>query len=285
MPTRSRFLLLLTLFVLSIGSACREKGKYAVTVYFTSYDSGSWRTIDCPEKLGKKFMYSYEEFNADSNVVFAEYYTDKDPRSGSCGYWGGKPLQIWQTKWRGKEKLSAKVDYIQTLINVGRAYRHAQYSYQYRDGLLVRLLSKDQTVEAYDYNDHKQMIEKQEYYNKTAQRTTRYSYNNAGKKTTETIFCPSRLYTRDTFLYDKNNRLIEQKRFDSTGRLMGDRQIIRDATGRSVIGKGNEDADWAGWDGETRYYYDRAGYVTKEDYYSEGKLKLKFELITGPLRN
>jgi hypothetical protein len=65
-----------SIFLLSVSflfSACfnsTQKKKYYVTAYFISFDSSHVSL----KNLKRKFKYSYEEFNADSNLICKEQF-------------------------------------------------------------------------------------------------------------------------------------------------------------------------------------------------------------------
>ena len=67
--------LILLFFTTLLFAACfdmtRHK-KYSITQSFISYDSSD----NSKGQEGKKFKYAYEEYNADSNLIYQEIYTN-----------------------------------------------------------------------------------------------------------------------------------------------------------------------------------------------------------------
>ena len=60
--------------LLSACSDSTQKKQYSITTYFTSFDSSS----NSMGNEGKKFKYSYEEYNSDSNLIYQELYATTD---------------------------------------------------------------------------------------------------------------------------------------------------------------------------------------------------------------
>ena len=95
MTPRSSILLLLVPALLSACFDNTQKKKYSITTYFTSFDSSS----NSMGNEGKKFKYSYEEYNSDSNLIYQELYATPD-RFGND--WG-KLFEKTKFYYNGKE--------------------------------------------------------------------------------------------------------------------------------------------------------------------------------------
>lgn len=113
MRIRSSIWLLLTTI---ITSACSQK-KYAITTYFTNFDS----SITPSTKVGKRFKYSYEEFNSDSNMIYQEIYGSSSTLYNE-DMWG-KLLEKTTFFYKDKNKVRAEIElelHMQKVINGGK---------------------------------------------------------------------------------------------------------------------------------------------------------------------
>lgn len=282
MPLRYSILLLLipTLVSACIGST--NKKKYSVTTYFISLDSSS----NSMGKAGQRFKYSYEEFNADSNIVYQELYATTD----NFGDMWGKLLERTKFYYEGTQKTKAEREFgiAYPPSEIARGKGKEIYSYEYKDGRLVKWLSDSKPIEEYRYDRQGNQVEKivinglniPEYY--------RFTYSN-GIKTGSQYFVADTLVRVDTFLYDNYKRLIENYTYNHKGEKAAHKLLIRNEKGQAVEEKWREGYDrWRMRNNgqiiedefyqANKYYYDSKGRPLKTESYDLGKLMTIYEV-------
>jgi hypothetical protein len=280
MTLRYSILFLLLPTLVSACSDSTQKKKYSVTTYFTSFDSSG----NSMGNHGKKFKYSYEEYNVDSNLIYQELYATPD----NFGDMWGKLLEKTKFYYNGKEKVKAEIEYgiSYPASELGRGKGKKTDTYEYKDGLLSKWLSDGKLVEDYQYDVAKNLIQKRvtnfdnvpEYY--------RFTYRN-GLRTKSEYFVADTIWHVDTFLYDKNNKQIEKISVNGRGERIDRRVIIRNYKGQAIEEKWRK--PFTGWltkNGEivyddfyqtNKYYYDNIGRPAKTEFYELGKLQIVYE--------
>ncbi|MFZ1800087.1 MAG: hypothetical protein WAU24_09515 [Chitinophagaceae bacterium] len=265
-------------------SACfdttQQKG-YSVTAYFTSFDSSS----NAMDKEGQKFKFSYEDYNADSNLVYQELYAT----ANNFGDMWGKLFEKMKYFYNGKEKMRAEREFGIALppSETGKGKGKEVYTYEYRNGLLIKWLSDGRPVEEYKYNYQNEEVEKRIFNVMNVPEYYQYTYVN-GLKTNSRYFVADTIVSIDTFIYDKNKQLVEKYSYDSEGEMIGHDKIIRNDKGQIIEKKWRE--PFTGWrirnDGQiigdefyqsNKYYYDGKGRLIKKEFYDIGKLMTVYE--------
>ena len=104
MNPRNSIFILLVAFLFSACFNNTQKKKYSVTTYFTSFDSSHTSL----ENLNKKFKYSYEEFNSDSNLIYKEQFTTPSNADNDWGKLSEKEKYFYNNKKKSKSILLAK---------------------------------------------------------------------------------------------------------------------------------------------------------------------------------
>jgi len=281
MTLRNSILLLFIPTLLSACSDSTQKKQYSITTYFTSFDSSS----NSMGNEGKKFEYSYEEYNSDSNLIYQELYATTD-RFGND--WG-KLFEKTKFYYNGKEKLRAEREFgiAYPPSEIGRGKGKGTYTYEYKDGLLIKWLSDGKPVEEYKYNNQKEQVEKRIINGLNVPEYYRFTYDNDLKIKTQ-YFVADTIVRIDTFVYDENKKLVEEYSYDSKGEKVGHRLTIRNDKGQAIEEKWRE--PYIGWrarnDGQiiedefyqiNKYYYDNKGRPTKTEFYDIGNLVTVYE--------
>jgi hypothetical protein len=280
MPLRNSILLILFPVFLSACFVNTQKKKYTITTYFTSFDSSS----NSMGKEGQKFKYSYEEYNADSNLIYQELYATP---TNSFGNMWGKLFEKTTFTYNGKEKLKAEREF-------GISYQPNErgkeaYTYEHADGQLTKWLSGGKPIEEYKYNNRKEQVEKRIISRLNVPEYYHFTYNN-GIKTNIQYFVADTIVRVDTLIYDASKRLIDKYSYDSKGQKIGHTLTIRNDKGQAIEDKWKE--PFNGWrmrnDGQlieeefyqsNKYYYDSKGRHSKTEFYDIGKLNIVYEFV------
>jgi hypothetical protein len=271
---------ILFLFIPTLLSACSDstqKKQYSITTYFTSFDSSS----NSMGNEGKKFKYSYEEYNSDSNLIYQELYAT----TYRFGNDWGKLFEKTKFYYNGKEKLKAEREF-------GLAYKPSEkgkvvYTYEYTSGKLTKWLADGKPVEEYKYNNQNEQVEKRIINGLNVPEYYRSTYDN-GIKTRTQYFVADTIVRVDTFIYDINKRLIDKYSYDSKGQKAGHTQTLRNVKGQAIEEKWRE--PFNGWrmrnDGQiiedefyqsNKYYYENKGRASKTEFYDIGRLRIVYE--------
>jgi hypothetical protein len=274
---------ILFLVLPTLVSACTDttqKKKYSITTYFTSFDSRS----NSMGNHSKKFKLSYEEYNADSNLVYQELYATPD----NFGNMWGKLLQRTKFFYDGKNKVKAEIEYGISYPDseLGRGKGKKIDRFEYRHGLLSRWLSGGKSVEEYKYDTTNNLIETRvtnfdnipEYY--------RFTYRN-GLKTKSEYLVADTIWYVDTFIYDKNLKQIEKISINGRGERVDRRIIIRNNQGQAIEEKWRK--PFTGWLTRNdeivydefyqvnKYSYDNLGRPLRTEFFELGKLEVIYD--------
>lgn len=261
-------LLLSALFGACIG--CTQAKKYSITTYFTSFDSSRVSL----KKLNKKFKYSYEEFNADSNLIYKEeFITPEYPDDKNWGKLVAK--ENWFYNGKRKTKAEREYEYIRNISNKGKE----TYTFEYVDGELTKWLKDNRLYEAYQYNSQKELAMQITYFFSDSSKpdTTIYTYSKGLKIRSELFPYDSANGSIVTFVY-KNDKLIEENSLNKRGDTTAHRVFIRDKNGKVKEEKWKEPfLDWrkrengqwsnAEFNQGNRYFYDQQGRPIRTEYY------------------
>lgn len=286
MTLRSSIFLLLIQILFSGCFNSTQKKKYSVTTYFTSFDSSHAAL----KNLNVKFKYSYEEYNADSNLIYKEQFTtpfedDKD--------WG-KPAEKEKYFYSDKKKTRVEREFGIYLSNsqIGRGKGKGTYTFVYTDGELSKWFIDNQLYESYKYNRQKELIELHRYFSPDTSNSPYVinTYFNGLKIKSEYFPSDSVNTSIDTFIY-KDNRLIEQNSYNKKRDTTAHRIFIRDKNGKVQEEKWKEPfLDWrkrengewinAEFNQGNRYFYDSRGRQIKTEHYRFDELYRSEKLIT-----
>jgi len=286
MTLRNSILLLLVPVLLGACFDSTQKKKYSVTTYFTSFDSSHVSL----KNLGKKFKYSYEEFNSDSNLIYKEQFTTPFNDDNDWGKLSEKEKYFYNDK----KKTKAEREFGIYLSNsqIGRGKGKGTYTYEYTDGELTKWLVDQRPYEVYKYNKQKELIELHRYFGSDTSNSS-YSintYSNGLKIKSEYFPFDSINTSSDTFIY-KDNKLIENNSFNKKGDTTAHRVFIRDEKGKVKEEKWKEPfLDWrerengqwinAEFNQGNRYFYDSQGRPIKTEYYQLDEYYRSEKLIT-----
>jgi hypothetical protein len=262
------FLLIPVFFTACFKST--HNNKYAVTVYATNFDTAS----NSINEEQKRFKHSYEEYNADSNLVYQEWYSTPNSITNT----GAMLIEKTTFFYNGKQKLKAERE-------LGK--NKYIYTYEYTNGQLTKWLSNGELVEEYKYNDKNEQIEKRVFNGSKVSGYYRSLYNDALKSKTEYHFANT-IVNSDTFIYDKHKQLIEKLSYNREGEKSGHRLIIRNNKGQMIEEKWKD--PYYGWrtnkdgkmiheefDQANKYYYDAKGRMLKKEFYDIGNLITVYE--------
>ncbi|HWB27754.1 MAG TPA: hypothetical protein VG738_19905 [Chitinophagaceae bacterium] len=260
--------------------------KYSVTTYFTSFDSDHVS----PRNLGKKFIYSYEKYNADSNLILQNQYASLTDNEDE---WG-KLIKVTRFFYNGKQKLKAEMEGgMPRKKDDGWSNKYKEVdTYVYTGGQLTRWLKDGKPREEYKYNDQKEMIEKRVYlFSSDSSKFAGIHYAYAGGLKIKAQYFPvDTLYTSvDTFIY-KNNKLVEEDSYKSNGEQTRHVVMIRDKKGRVTEEKWkdpildwrkNVDGKWvnAEFNQENKYFYNSGGHPLKTEYYRSDEYCRSYQLV------
>lgn len=280
---------ILLLLISTLFSACFNMTwhkKYAITEYFTSFNNSYLSSGN----LGKKFKYSYEEYNSDSNLIYQELYTTEYQ---SDSIWG-KLYEKTKFFYNGNQKTKAEIEG-GTPYEKSSGWRDRYKetdTYEYTGGQLTKWLTDGKLHEEYKYNSQKEMIEKRLYFSSDSSDfvDARNTYLN-GLKIKSEYFPVDTIYTAvDTFIY-KNNKLVEKDSYNSKGERTGHAIIIRNEKGQAIEEKWKDPMlDWrknvngqwvnAEFNQENKNFYDSEGRLLKTEYYRSDDYYRSYKLIT-----
>ncbi len=286
MTIRNAILVVLIPVLLSACFDSTQKKKYSVTTYFTSFDS-SYVSLN---NLGKKFKYSYEEFNSDSNLIYIEQFTTPFDDDNN---WG-KLSEREKYFYNGKKKIKAEREFGIYLSNsqIGRGKGKGTYTFEYTDGALSKWFVDQRLYEAYQYNKQKELIKLYRYFGPDTSKPAYIinSYSNGLKMTSEYFPFDSINTSIDAFVY-KNGKLVEKNSFNKKGDTTEHRIFIRDDSGKVKEEKWKEPfLDWrkrengewinAEFNQGNRYFYDSKGNQVRTEYYRLDEYYRSEKLIT-----
>jgi|GEM_PF-5332018 len=277
------FILLVTFLYSCFDSTQRKK--YSITTYFESFDSAHVSL----KNLGKKFKYTYEEYNSDSNLILQNQYATNNEDE-----WG-KLIEKTKTFYNGKQKIKAKIE-------GGTPYEKSddwrdRYkeidTYEYAGEELTKWLRDGKLHEEYKYNGQKKMIEKRaDFFNSDSSKFSivRYTYSNGLKVRAKYIPIDTIYGGIDTFIY-KNNKLVEKNSYGVNGKMIEHRVIIRNQKGQAIEEKWknpfldwrkNEDGKWvnAEFNQMNKYFYDNEGRLLRTEYYRADEYYRSYQLFT-----
>jgi hypothetical protein len=262
------FLLIPVFFTACFKST--HNNKYAVTEYATNFDTAS----NSINKEQKRFKHSYEEYNADSNLVYQEWYSTPNSITNT----GAMLIEKTTFFYNGKQKLKAERE-------LGK--NKYIYTYEYTNGQLTKWLINGELVEEYKYNDKNEQIEIRVFNGSKVSGYYRSFYNDGLKRKTQYHF-DNTIVNSDTFIYDKRKQLIEKLSYNREGEKSGQRLIIRNNKGQIIEEKWKD--PYFGWrinkdgkmiheefDEANKYYYDTKGRMFKKEYYDIGNLITVYE--------
>ena len=246
--------------------------KYSITESFISYDSSD----NSKGRQGKKFKYAYEEYNADSNMIYQEIYANTDYFGDMWGKLMQKGNLVYSGKLKMKETIEIKTAYISP--KGGGDKGSYTYTYEYSGQNLSKRLYNNKPVEEYQYDGSNNQIERRIINNLNIPEYYRFTYRNSVKIEAQ-HFVADTIIGTDTFIYDNNNRHIETiSRWKD--RRMFDTLIKRNDQGLIVEKKWREYfqpySDAPFYD-VNKYFYDNTGRLLKIEYYSDNKLKTVYE--------
>ena len=273
-----RYLILLLLLPTLI-SACSDtrKKKYSITTYFTSFDSSG----NSMGNHSKKFKYSYEEYNADSNLIYQELYATPD----NFGNMWGKLFERTKFYYDRKEKIKSEIEFGISFRDYEKGKKTDKF--EYKEGLLSKWFSNGKLVEEYQYDNRGNLAETRVANVNSVPEYYRFTYEN-GLKTKFQYFVADTTYLIDTFIYDKNKKLVQKISFNGRGKKTDRRVFIRNELGQIVEEKWRN--PFEGWrmrnDGKiieaefyqtNKYYYDSKRSPIRAEFYEVGKLMVVYE--------
>ncbi|UAY53140.1 hypothetical protein [Ferruginibacter albus] len=270
MTLRNSFYILLVSILFTACFNSTQKKKYAVTTYFTSFDSAHVSL----KNLHTKFKYSYEAFNADSNLIYKEQFTTPFDNDTNWGMLSEKEKYFYDNKekTKGEKEFGLYLPHSQ----VGSAKDKDTYTYEYTNGELTKWLVNQKPYETYKYNDQKKLIELHRHFGSNLF-TALNTYSNGLKIKSEYFPFDSINTSMDTFIY-KNTKLVEKNSFNKKGEMTTHRIFIRDEKGKLKEEKWKEpyldwrqreDGQWinAEFNQGNRYFYDSRDRPIKTEYY------------------
>jgi hypothetical protein len=272
--------LILLFFSSTLFASCFDMTlhkKYSITESFISYDSSD----NSKGYEGKKFKYAYEEYNADSNLIYKEIYMNTDSYGDMWGKLRRKSNLFYNGKLKTKETIEVKIDYISP-ENMGSKGSYT-YTYEYYGKNLSKLLYGNKPVEEYQYDKSGNQIERRIFNKSNITEYYRYTYRNNLKIKAE-YFVSDTIIGIDTFVYNKNNRHIETISRYGNGELSNIRgrdTVIKRNNDEQIIEKKWKEYFLSYSDGPfynlNKYYYDNSGRLLKIEYYFDNKLKTVYE--------
>ena len=159
-------------------------------------------------------------------------------------------------------------------------------TYEYVNNKLNKWISDGKLKEEYVYNA-KEELERQIIYSTNILGYYHFTYSN-GLQIKKQYFIADTIFQIDTFLYNKNNKLIDTYSYDNRGKTVGHRQIVRNEKGQAIEEKWKE--PYIGWrsrkDGQyvndefyqvNKYFYDDKGRSAKTEFYDIGNLRNVYE--------
>ena len=279
----------LLLLLPALLSACIEstqEKKYSVTTFFTSFDSSHVSL----KNLNKKFKYSYEEFNADSNLIYKEQFTAPFDDDNNWGKLSEKESFVYNGKKKTKVEREFGIDLSNSQI--GRGKGKDVYTFEYADGELTKWLVDQKLYEVYKYNNQKKLVKQYTYFGPDSSNPSYISntYSKGFKIKSEHFPFDSINTSVDTFIY-KNDKLIEKNSLNKRGDTTAHRVFIYDEKGKVNQEKWKEPfLDWrkrengqwinAEFNQGNRYFYDRQGRLIRTEYYKLDEYYRSEKIIT-----
>lgn len=267
--------LILLFFTIMLSVGCFDMTwhkKYSITEFFISYDSSG----NSKGQQGKRFKCAYEEYNADSNMIYQEIYANAD-------YFGdmwGKLMQQANLSYKGKLRTKATIEIKTAYISPegGGDIGSYTYTYEYSGNNLSKLLYNNKPVEEYKYDRNNNQIERRIINKSNTPEYYRFTYRN-GVKVGVQYFIADTIMGTDTFIYDKNNSHIETISHYKNGEML-DTVIKRNNDERIIEKKWREYfqsySDYPFYN-VNKYFYDNNGRLLKIEYYFDNKLKTVYE--------
>jgi hypothetical protein len=265
-----------------IFTACFDKTrhkKYSITESFISYDSSD----NSKGEEGRKFKYAYEEYNADSNLIYQEIYTNTDLYGDMWGKLKRKSNFFYNGKLKTKETIEVKIDYI-SRADMGSKGSYT-YTYEYKGNSLSKILYDNVPVEEYQYDSNGNQIERKIINKSNIPEYYRYTYRNSLIIKSQCLVADT-IIGSDTLIYDKNNKHIETISRYGNGELPD----IRGRGSDTVIKRNNEEQiiekKWKEYflsypDGPfydvNKYFYDSSGRLLKIEYFFDNKLTTVYD--------
>lgn len=280
MTLRNSILFLFITIAITACTAKAQKKKYSITTYFISFDSPS----NSMGKEGQQFKYSYEEYNADSNLIYQELYASPN----SYGDMWGKMMEKTQYSYKGKEKTKAEREFgiAYPESELGRGKGKESYTYEYKDGQLIKWLVDGKLFHKYQYDTNQNLVGERIFYPSDISEFDSFVYSN-GVKVKTIIFSADSIFRVDSFFYNENNRLKEKFSYDK-GEKIAHTLYVRNDKGKVIEEKWRE--PFKGWrmrnNGDiiedefyqtNKYYYDDEGHQIKTEFYEVGKLMTVYE--------
>jgi len=272
MTLRNLILLFLTPVLFAACFDITRHKKYSITESFISYDSSD----NSKGQEGKKFKYIYEEYNADSNIIYQEIYANTDFYGDRWGKLRRKSNFFYNGKLKTKETIEVKFDYIMPQ-DMGSKGSYT-YTYEYSGKNLSKMLYDNKPVEEYQYDRNGNQIERKIINKSNTPEYFRFAYRNSLKINAQ-YFVSDTIIGTDTLIYDKNNRHIETISHYQQGK-MSDTVIKRNNEGQIIEKKWREyyqSYSDSPFYNVNKYTYDDNGRLLKIEYYFDDKLKTVYE--------
>jgi hypothetical protein len=272
--------IILLFFASMIFAACFDKTsqkKYSITQSFICYDSSDNST----GQEGRKFKYAYEEYNADSNLIYQEIYMNTDNYGDMWGKLKRKSNFFYNRKLKTKEAIEVKIDYISP-TDMGSKGSYS-YTYEYKGNSLNKILYDNMPVEEYQYDRNGNQIERKIINKSNIPEYYRYTYRNNLKIKSQYLVADT-IIGSDTLIYDKNNKHIETISRYGNGELSNIRgrdTVIKRNNEEQIIEKKWKEYFLSYPDGPfynvNKYSYDSDGRLLKIEYFFDNKLRTVYD--------
>lgn len=279
MTLRNSILLLLLPALLGTCINSTQKKKHSVTTYFTSFDSSHVSL----KNINKKFKYSFEEFNPDSNLIYKEQFIMPNNEDNDWGKLSEKETFYYT----GKKKTKAEREF-----GIGRGKGKVVDTFEYADGELTKWLIDQRLYEVYEYNNQKELVKQYRYFGSDTSNPSYLinTYSKGLKIKSECFPFDSINTSIDTFIY-KNDKLIEKNSLNKKGDTTAHRVFIYDEKGKLKEEKWKEPfLDWrkrengqwinAEFNQGNRYFYDSQGRHIRTEYYQLDEYYRAEKIIT-----
>ena len=266
MTHRTLILLALTTILFAACNDTTRRKKYSITESFINYDSSKGQ-------VGKTFKYAYEEYNADSNLIYQEIYTNSTDNFSDM--WG-KLKEIRNLFYSGrlqtKQIIEIKIPYISP--EGGGDKDSYTYSYEYNAKNLTKILFNKKPIEEYRYDSNNHQIERRISSKANIPDYYRFIYRN-GLKIGAIHYVADSIVGTDSLTYDKNNKHIGTFSRYKNGN-MSDTLIERNSRGQVIEKKWRAYfktyTDYPFYN-TNKYVYDNFGRLIKIEYYLANELK------------
>lgn len=261
----------ISIILLVFLSACFNKTQnkeYSITTYVTTIEDVSHSN----NKLGQKFKYSYEEYNADSNLIYQELYSTTDNIKDKS-----KLTESTKFFYNAKQKIKEENRW-------GNGNIKSVETYEYTNGQLTKMLLDGKAIEGYKYDEQGNLAERRSM---DFSIYDRYTYDN-GVKTKTVLIEDDTIKNVESFIYDNNKHLIEEYGYNNKGEKVYHKLIIRNNKGQATEEKWRESySEWRLYNNgmpidsefyeSNKYYYDSLGRRLKTEYYDIGRLAIVYE--------